>query len=155
PSRRGDRRRAPPPTSDSARSDARTQARRRGPGSSRRRGRRRRCAWFQSRSRAAWRGIIPKAAGSSLWLSTSLETGAPRKSLRRGLCFRHSPPVEQAVLLVCPKCGSTYTRQVETCRLDGARLVESASDPLIGRTLDRYRMVALLGVGGMARVYRA
>lgn len=58
-------------------------------------------------------------------------------------------------MLVCPKCGSTYTREVEHCGLDGERLIQSQVDPLIGRTLDRYKIVAPLGAGGMAKVYRA
>ena len=58
-------------------------------------------------------------------------------------------------MLVCPKCGSTFTRALEHCGLDGSRLVESAVDPLVGRTLERYAVVGLLGSGGMARVYRA
>lgn len=58
-------------------------------------------------------------------------------------------------MLVCPKCGSTYTREVEFCGLDGEHLIESVKDPLIGRTIDRYRVVEAIGTGGMARVYRA
>ncbi len=58
-------------------------------------------------------------------------------------------------MLVCPKCGSTFTRALEFCGLDGARLVESAVDPLLGRTLERYAISSMLGSGGMARVYRA
>lgn len=58
-------------------------------------------------------------------------------------------------MLVCPKCGSTYTREVEHCGLDGERLIQSQVDPLIGRTLDRYKIVGPIGAGGMAKVYRA
>lgn len=58
-------------------------------------------------------------------------------------------------MLVCPKCGSTYTREQERCGLDGDVLVESNVDPLVGRTIDRYTIRDLLGAGGMASVYRA
>src|SRR5688572_5252446 len=58
-------------------------------------------------------------------------------------------------MLVCPKCGSTYTRSLEFCGLDGDRLIESEIDPLVGRTIDRYEIVEAIGTGGMARVYRA
>src|SRR5687767_6792771 len=58
-------------------------------------------------------------------------------------------------MIICPKCGSTYTRVLEFCGLDGERLIESESDPLIGRTIDRYQIVESIGTGGMARVYRA
>ncbi|MBI4820754.1 MAG: protein kinase [Deltaproteobacteria bacterium] len=55
----------------------------------------------------------------------------------------------------CPRCGSVYNGQVEFCGLDGVKLVESESDPLIGATIDRYVIVDRLGSGGMACVYRA
>jgi len=55
----------------------------------------------------------------------------------------------------CPTCFSTFTSQVDFCGLDGTQLVESDVDPLLGRTLDRYRIVELLGRGGMASVYLA
>ncbi|MCK6546953.1 serine/threonine protein kinase, partial [Myxococcota bacterium] len=58
-------------------------------------------------------------------------------------------------MLACPKCGSVYTRELDRCGLDGERLVETSADPLIGRTVDRYRIDAAIGDGGMARVYRA
>ncbi len=58
-------------------------------------------------------------------------------------------------MLVCPKCGSTYTREQEHCGLDGAKLVQSDADPMLGKTIDKYRIDARLGSGGMATVYRA
>ncbi len=58
-------------------------------------------------------------------------------------------------MLVCPTCGSTYTRSQEHCGLDGSKLVRSESDPLIGQSIDKYRIGARLGSGGMATVYRA
>ena len=61
----------------------------------------------------------------------------------------------QSSMLVCPQCASVYTRELDYCGLDGERLVESHEDPLIGRTIDRYRVVASVGAGGMARVYKA
>src|SRR5437016_3729218 len=55
----------------------------------------------------------------------------------------------------CPRCGSNYTKDLEFCGLDGERLVETSDDPLIGKTIDRYKITGLIGDGGMARVYRA
>ena len=58
-------------------------------------------------------------------------------------------------MLSCPRCGVPYASPVEFCGLDGARLVEAEVDPLIGRTVDRYRIQRGIGDGAMARVYRA
>lgn len=58
-------------------------------------------------------------------------------------------------MLACPRCGSTYVRDVVFCGLDGERLEAVDQDPLIGKTIDRYQIEDIIGDGGMARVYRA
>lgn len=58
-------------------------------------------------------------------------------------------------MLSCPRCGVPYASPVEYCGLDGDRLVEVDVDPLIGRTVDRYKIQRRIGDGAMARVYRA
>jgi len=54
---------------------------------------------------------------------------------------------------LCPRCLASFPSAVTTCPLDGARLVDA--DPLIGQDIASYHLEALLGAGGMARVYRA
>lgn len=59
----------------------------------------------------------------------------------------------------CPTCGQLYPPRATYCPVDGSRLVHAgvapSVDSLVGRTLDgRYRLDALVGVGGMAAVYR-
>src|SRR5687767_5919446 len=44
---------------------------------------------------------------------------------------------------------------MECCGIDGARLIEQEQDPLVGGTLDRYRIVERLAEGAMGCVYRA
>lgn len=54
----------------------------------------------------------------------------------------------------CPHCFSIYTSQVDYCGIDGTKLREEAADPLVGRVLDRYRVLQRLGLGAMGCVYR-
>jgi eukaryotic-like serine/threonine-protein kinase len=54
----------------------------------------------------------------------------------------------------CPNCLAAYRLDVSHCPRDGGELC-SGEDPLIGVVLgERYHVEALLGEGGMARVYR-
>src|SRR5262249_50678579 len=55
----------------------------------------------------------------------------------------------------CPKCLNQYTLAERVCPFDGSAL--SLEDPyhLVGRTLDKYQIHALVGVGGMGAVYNA
>lgn len=55
---------------------------------------------------------------------------------------------------VCPRCGSIYAAQTAFCGIDGEKLVEQEQDPLIGKTVDRYRIDERLGTGAMGVVYR-
>ena len=54
----------------------------------------------------------------------------------------------------CPHCFSIYTSQVDYCGIDGTKLRDEAADPLVGRVLDRYRVMQRLGLGAMGCVYR-
>jgi eukaryotic-like serine/threonine-protein kinase len=60
----------------------------------------------------------------------------------------------------CPNCHATYDEPVAFCGTCGTRLATEgaparAADPLIGVVIDdRYRLVDLIGRGGMGAVYR-
>ena len=56
---------------------------------------------------------------------------------------------------VCAKCRSRYSRRAQFCGIDGSRIVETDTDPLIGTTLDRYRIATAIGEGAFGCVYRA
>ncbi len=55
---------------------------------------------------------------------------------------------------ICPECGGTFPGSDRFCQRDGARLLPAdQGDPLLGETVGSYRIAALIGAGGMGRVY--
>ena len=55
----------------------------------------------------------------------------------------------------CPDCQNTYDDDVLHCPEDGVSLTGGIADDLIGHTVGSYRVVKLLGKGGMGSVYMA
>ena len=68
--------------------------------------------------------------------------------------FEPRPLVMLGAVRFCPHCFSIYTSQVDYCGIDGTKLREEQTDPLVGRVLDRYRVLQRLGLGAMGCVYR-
>jgi len=56
----------------------------------------------------------------------------------------------------CPKCKASYSIGQRFCSNDGATLTLQDPYNLVGRALvDKYRLDALVGMGGMGAVYSA
>ncbi len=57
----------------------------------------------------------------------------------------------------CPSCQRRYIDSEVTCPLDDAQLVPAPGEmpPVLGRDLGAYRLVCLLGEGGMGNIYVA
>jgi eukaryotic-like serine/threonine-protein kinase len=58
------------------------------------------------------------------------------------------------LVLACPECGLTYQSAVR-CTFDGSVVVETETDPLVGRTIASYEILERLDQGGIAVLYRA
>ena len=55
---------------------------------------------------------------------------------------------------MCPKCHRLVYKEQERCTFDRAFL-QVPTDPMVGETVDKYKLMGLLGKGGMGSVYRA
>lgn len=108
------------------------------------------------------RGARPDAAGSSPHSGEVGPLAAKEEVLlsrNRPRVSRPSPAAGASAISrkVCPQCETVYDGDLKFCPTDGQSLRPLDSrDNLIGRLLgDRYHVTALLGQGGMGRVYVA
>jgi serine/threonine-protein kinase len=61
--------------------------------------------------------------------------------------------IVRLMIRACPKCGSLFSRQLEYCGFDGAKL--TGLEALNGRVIAGYRVLAPIGSGASGTVFRA
>ena len=104
--------------------------------------------------------VSPDTPPASPASSASTPPALSESGLGSGLLAKQPTPGPDeivAVARVCPQCGGEYDTTDRFCPKDGTPLRPKAGgDPLIGRVIaDRYLILALIGEGGMGRVYLA
>ena len=57
-------------------------------------------------------------------------------------------------VLICPECGKSFSPQSERCSIDNSLLYSSELIARVGKVLDKYKIISILGKGGMGAVYR-
>ena len=55
----------------------------------------------------------------------------------------------------CTRCHAIYRKEAAFCPSDGAEIIVTDEDPLVGKDVEHYTIEALIGEGAMGRVYRA
>ena len=111
-------------------------------------------------SAAAESGVAPETSDVTEEHRLTEEQQSPLSESAIGsgrLAQQRTPTADTSIAVpkVCPQCGSEYETTDRFCPKDGSPLRPKAGgDPLVGRVIaDRYLVLALLGEGGMGRVY--
>src|SRR3954471_492102 len=64
-------------------------------------------------------------------------------------------PEQPRPVWCCSTCGAIYHKDYPRCPTDGAEVVMTDRDPLLGSVVGHYTIIELIGEGGMGRGYLA